>query len=72
MDSLLAMKASYTRNKSSTDFDDFTTLVSPTDDGDFDGDVQYIRLGAAVTTRFSNEMDTRVYYDYVDRSYNFV
>ncbi len=67
MSSLLALKGSYTRNVSDPDFGDYTTITSPTADGDYDGDVQYMRASMALTTRFDNSMDTRLFYNYVDR-----
>ncbi len=67
MDSLLAIKASYNRNKSDPDFSQFTTITSPTADGEYDGDVQYIRAGAVLNTQWSTMLDTRLYYNYIDR-----
>jgi MtrB/PioB family decaheme-associated outer membrane protein len=67
MDSLLALKASYSRNKSDPKFGQFTTITSPTADGEYDGDVEYIRAGAVLNTQWSAILDTRLYYNYIDR-----
>ena len=68
MDNLLALKASYNRNKSDPDFSQFTNVSSPTADSEYDGDVQYIRAGAVLNTQWSALLDTRLYYNYIDRN----
>ncbi|MCP4337464.1 MAG: MtrB/PioB family outer membrane beta-barrel protein, partial [Desulfobulbaceae bacterium] len=66
--SVLALKASYTRNISEADWDEYTTITSPSADDDFDGDIEYIRGSAALTSRWSAMLDTRLFYNYVDRN----
>lgn len=68
MDSLLALKASYSRHVSETDFSKYLLIDSPTTDGAFDGDITYLRFNSAVTTRWNNAADSRLYYHFIDRS----
>lgn len=67
MNSLLGLKASYTRNVSEADFSDYVTIPSPTADDEFDGDVSYFRANVDLTTRVDEKIDTRFFYSYVDR-----
>jgi MtrB/PioB family decaheme-associated outer membrane protein len=66
-DSLLAVKAAYNANASETDFTKFLRIVSPFADNTFDGDVRYLRGNAVLTSRWSDMLDTRMFYNYVDR-----
>lgn len=68
MDSILALKASYTRSISEADWSGYTTIALPSADGDYDGDVEYLRANAALSTRWSNMLDTRLFYSYIDRN----
>jgi MtrB/PioB family decaheme-associated outer membrane protein len=70
MESVLALKASYIRNKSEADWSDYTQLALPSADNDFDGDVEYIRGSAALTSQWTAMLDTRLFYNYVDRNNN--
>jgi MtrB/PioB family decaheme-associated outer membrane protein len=67
-ESVLALKASYTRNISEADWDEYTQITSPSGDDDFDGEVEYIRGSAALTSKWSPKFDTRLFYSYVDRN----
>ncbi len=67
MDSVLALKASYIRNKSEADWNKYTQIALPSADKDFDGDVTYIRGSAALTSQWTAMLDTRLYYSYIDR-----
>lgn len=66
--SRLAMDLAYTRNISEADFDSFATLFPPSPDTDFDGDITYWQARIALSTRFGSDLDTRLYYDYIDRN----
>jgi MtrB/PioB family decaheme-associated outer membrane protein len=67
MSSLLAVKGSFARNVSEADFSKYLRIASPTADKDFDGDVRYIRGGAILTSQWNKELDTRLFYNYVNR-----
>lgn len=67
-DNVLALKATYTWNKSEADWSNYTTITSPSADGDYDGDVEYIRANAVLTTQYSKMFETRLFYNYVDRN----
>ncbi len=67
-ESVLALKASYNRNKSEADWSDYTQFTSPSADGDYDGDIEYIRGNATLTSQWSAMLDTRLFYNYVDRN----
>ena len=67
MESLLALKAAYNHHVSEPDFGQYLTQPSPTADGDFDGDIRYIRGSAALTSQWNSALDTRLFYNYVDR-----
>lgn len=66
-DSLLAVKAGYNVNASETDFSKFLRIASPFADGTFDGDVRYFRGSAVLTSQWSNLLDTRLAYSYINR-----
>lgn len=66
-DNLLAVKVAYNANASETDFSNFLRIVSPTEDNEFDGDVRYFRGSAVLTSQWSDALDTRLSYSYVDR-----
>jgi MtrB/PioB family decaheme-associated outer membrane protein len=68
IDNVLALKVSYNRNKSEADWNEYTQFALPSADADFDGDVEYIRGSAALTTQWSAILDTRLFYNYVDRN----
>lgn len=68
LDSVLALKASYTRNISEADWSGYTQFASISSDGDYDGDVEYIRGGAVLTSQWTKMIDTRLFYNYVDRN----
>ena len=68
MASVLALKASYTRNISEADWSQYTQFTAPSADGNFDGDVRYIHGSAVLSSQWSAMLDTRVYYNYVDRN----
>ncbi|OGR18211.1 MAG: hypothetical protein A2X81_09965 [Desulfobacterales bacterium GWB2_56_26] len=67
MESLLALKAAFSQNVSEADFGKFLTSTSPTADEDFDGDIRYIRGSAVLTSQWSKMLDTRLFYNYIDR-----
>ena len=66
-DNLLALKAAYNANNSETDFTKFLRIVSPVADNEFDGDVRYFRGSAVLTSQWSELLDSRLFYNYVDR-----
>lgn len=66
-DSLLAVKAGYNANASETDFTKFSRIVSPLADNNFDGDVRYFRGSAILTSQWGKMLDTRLFYNYIDR-----
>jgi MtrB/PioB family decaheme-associated outer membrane protein len=68
MKSVLALNAGYTRNISDADWSQYTQFVSPFADKNYDGDVEYIRGGGALTSQWSTLLDTRMFYNYVDRN----
>jgi MtrB/PioB family decaheme-associated outer membrane protein len=68
IDNVLALKVSYNRNKSEADWSEYTPFALPSEDADFDGDIEYIRGSAALTTQWSAMLDTRLFYNYVDRN----
>lgn len=68
MRSVLALNAGYTRNISEADWRQYTQFLSPSADKDFDGDVEYLRGGAVLTSQLSQLLDTRIFYNYVDRN----
>lgn len=65
--SLLALKAAYNQNISDVDFSKYLKIVSPTADGDFDGDVRNLRGSAVLTSQWSSSLDTRLFYNYINR-----
>ena len=67
-DNLLAVKAAYNANASETDFTKFLRIVSPFADNEFDGDVRYFRGSAVLNSQWSTMLDTRLFYNYVDRN----
>lgn len=67
MESLLALKAAYNHHLSDQDFSRFLTSTSPTVGEDWDGDIRYIRGSAALTTQWARMLDTRLFYNYLDR-----
>jgi MtrB/PioB family decaheme-associated outer membrane protein len=66
-DNLLAVKLAYNGNASETDFTNFLRIVSPVADNEFDGDVRYFRGSAVLNSQWSDLLDTRLSYSYVDR-----
>jgi len=68
MKSVLALNAGYTRNISEADWRQYSQFFSPSADNDYDGDVEYIRGGAVLTSQWSAMLDTRLFYNYVDRN----
>jgi MtrB/PioB family decaheme-associated outer membrane protein len=67
MSSLLALKGSFNRNVSEVDFSKYLRIASPTADNDFDGDVRYIRGSAVLTSQWDKMLDTRLFYNYINR-----